>query len=191
MWQPSVQETYGNRTTSYVDQVSKKFTWNKHLALFISTPDRWDWSTQTLWNMGSLSHHSPRLSLIRMTTKQAFQGLDSYNAYEKDLAVVNIFFGGSTAFGKIESQSLIFWRNCSTIPFDRHYWYDWYVPEFERSPKMTWLDFISGLGGICGLCLGISFVSLVEIIYWFSVRLFRTFWSANSSQVKAPQRVQL
>ena len=159
MWQPSVQETYGNRTTSYVDQVSKKFTWNKHLALFISTPDRWDWSTQTLWNMGSLSHHSPRLSLIRMTTKQAFQGLDSYNAYEKDLAVVNIFFGGSTAFGKIESQSLIFWRNCSTIPFDRHYWYDWYVPEFERSPKMTWLDFISGLGGICGLCLGISFVS--------------------------------
>ena len=43
-----------------------------------------------------------------MTTKQAFQGLDSYNAFEKDLAVVNIFFGGSTAFGKIESQSLIF-----------------------------------------------------------------------------------
>ena len=37
-----------------------------------------------------------------------FQGFDSYNAYEKDIAVVNIFFGGSTAFGKIESQSLIF-----------------------------------------------------------------------------------
>ena len=44
-------------------------------------------------------------------------------------------------------------------------------PEFERSPKMTWLDFISGLGGICGLCLGISFVSLVEIAYWFTLRL--------------------
>ena len=38
----------------------------------------------------------------------AFQGFDFYNAYEKDIAVVNIFFGGSTAFGKIESQSLIF-----------------------------------------------------------------------------------
>ena len=43
--------------------------------------------------------------------------------------------------------------------------------EFERSPKMTWLDFISGFGGICGLCLGISFVSIYEILYWFSVRL--------------------
>ena len=107
-----------------------------------------------------------------------FQGFDSYNAYEKDIAVVNIFFGGSTAFGKIESQSLIFWHNYSMNTI-WHNWYDRYVPEFERSPRMTWLDFISGLGGICGLCLGISFVSLVEIIYWFSVRLFRTFWSAN------------
>ena len=37
-------------------------------------------------------------------------------------------------------------------------------PEFERSPKMTWLDFIiSRFGGICRVCLGISFMSLVEI----------------------------
>ena len=48
-------------------------------------------------------------------------------------------------------------------------------PEFERSPKMTWLDFISGFGGICGLCLGISFVSLVEIAYWFTLRLCNNF----------------
>ena len=38
---------------------------------------------------------------------------------------------------------------------------------------MTWLDFISGFGGLCGLCLGISFVSVAEILYWFSIR----FWS--------------
>ena len=43
--------------------------------------------------------------------------------------------------------------------------------EFERSPKMTWLDFISGFGGLCGLCLGFSFVSAAEILYWFSIRL--------------------
>ena len=49
-------------------------------------------------------------------------------------------------------------------------------PEFERSPKMTWLDFISGFGGICGLCLGISFVSLVEIAYWFTLRLCKNCW---------------
>ena len=47
--------------------------------------------------------------------------------------------------------------------------------EFERSAKMTWLDFISSLGGICGLCLGISFVSVTEILYWFSLRLCKNF----------------
>ena len=32
-----------------------------------------------------------------------------YNAYEKDIAVVNIFFGGSTAFGKkILSKYIIY-----------------------------------------------------------------------------------
>ena len=36
---------------------------------------------------------------------------------------------------------------------------------------MTWFDFISSIGGVCGLCLGISFVSVVEIIYWFSTIL--------------------
>ena len=38
---------------------------------------------------------------------------------------------------------------------------------------MTWLDFISSLGGICGLCLGISFISVAELVYWFTIRLFR------------------
>ena len=47
--------------------------------------------------------------------------------------------------------------------------------EFERSPKMTWFDFISSFGGFCGLCLGFSFVSVVEILYWFSIRLCRNF----------------
>ena len=26
---------------------------------------------------------------------------------------------------------------------------------------MTWLDFISSLGGVCGLCLGVSFISVI------------------------------
>ena len=52
-----------------------------------------------------------------------------------------------------------------------------FFAEFERSPKMTWFDFISSFGGFCGLCLGISFVSVVEILYWFSVRLCKNFWS--------------
>ena len=48
-------------------------------------------------------------------------------------------------------------------------------PEYEKAPKMTWLDFISSFGGICGLCLGISFVSVTELVYWFTVRFCGTF----------------
>ena len=78
-----------------------------------------------------------------------------YNAYEKDIATVNIFFGGPTAYGESIDIFCYFYR----------------VPEYERLPKMTWLDFISGFGGLCGLSLGISFVSVAEITYWFSIRL--------------------
>ena len=84
----------------------------------------------------------------------------SYNVYERDLAVVNIFFGDSTVFGNL--FLLLFPLKSIN-------------PEFERSPKMTWMDFISGFGGFCGLCLGFSFVSFVEIIYWFSLKLCSNF----------------
>ena len=60
-----------------------------------------------------------------------------------------------------------------------HFWHNYFTicaSEFERSPKMTLLDFISGFGGFCGLCLGISFVSVAEIVYWFSIRLCRRIW---------------
>ena len=80
---------------------------------------------------------------------------------------MNIFFGGSTVFGEllyVQSSTpckllvLILITSSS---------------EFERSQKMTWLDFVSNLGGLCGLCLGISFISVTEIVYWFTIRLFR------------------
>ena len=94
-----------------------------------------------------------------------FQENQYYNAYEKDIAVVNIFFGGSTVFGEL----LYVQYNISNkliVLITSH-------SEFERSQKMTWLDFVSNLGGLCGLCLGISFISVTEIVYWFTIRLFR------------------
>ena len=86
----------------------------------------------------------------------------SYNAYEKDIAIVNIFFGDSTVFGRYFIANILYYA------YPKHF-----DSEFERSPKMTWLDFISGFGGFCGLCLGFSFVSIVEILYWFSLKLCR------------------
>ena len=47
--------------------------------------------------------------------------------------------------------------------------------DYERSKKLTVFGFISNIGGLCGLCLGFSFVSGIEILYWFSLRFFRSF----------------
>ena len=45
--------------------------------------------------------------------------------------------------------------------------------EYQRSEKMTIIDFISSLGGLFGLFLGFSLMSFVEIIYWFGVVMAR------------------
>ena len=85
-----------------------------------------------------------------------FQELDStYNALEKDIAVLNLYFGASTVQG-------IWRRKCMKMNSSL---------EYEKSERMTWVDFISNLGGCFGLCLGFSIVSFVEIIYWFSIVL--------------------
>ena len=45
--------------------------------------------------------------------------------------------------------------------------------EYERSLRMTNVDFISTLGGLFGLCLGFSFISFIEIFYWAIIRFSR------------------
>ena len=89
-----------------------------------------------------------------------------YNAYDRDIAVVNIFFGESTVFGERNQNKV------KNIGFKVD---NIFFLEFERSKKMTWFDFFSSIGGICGLCLGMSAISIVEFIYWFTVRLGENF----------------
>ena len=36
---------------------------------------------------------------------------------------------------------------------------------------MTVIDFISQLGGLAGVCIGMSLMSVVELVYWFTIRL--------------------
>jgi len=43
--------------------------------------------------------------------------------------------------------------------------------ELVKAPKMSVLDFMSQVGGILGLCVGISLTSVIEIIYWLSFNL--------------------
>ena len=64
-----------------------------------------------------------------------------YDAYEEDMAEVVFFFS----------------KPVST--------------ELLSSPRMTVFDFVASLGGILGLLMGVSFISVIEIAYWFSVKL--------------------
>ena len=70
-----------------------------------------------------------------------------YDAYAKDIAMVTFFFESSTLF------------------------------EYKREERMTLIQYISQMGGLLGLCIGFSLISGVEIIYWFTIRLFRNIWN--------------
>ena len=95
--------------------------------------------------------------LVTKTTQE-----DVYNAWEEDIALVNIFFGKETVMGtKVHLTSINF-----DIPL-----------EFERSIRMGPVDFIASRGGLFGLFLGFSIVSFVEIIYWIGAGVFRTLFS--------------
>ena len=83
-----------------------------------------------------------------------------YDAFEEDIAVINIFFGDATALGDL------FYFIHIGIHIN-------IFSEYERSLKMTEIDLISSLGGVFGLFLGFSLMSFVEIVYWFFVVLSR------------------
>ena len=66
----------------------------------------------------------------------------TYNAYEEDIGIINVFFGNA------------------------------HVTQFAKKNRMTEVGFLSQVGGSVGLAMGISMVSVIEIIYWLTVRLF-------------------
>ena len=64
----------------------------------------------------------------------------AYDAYEKDIAMLQIYFKKSTAV------------------------------QIGTRPRMTWIDFMSAVGGLLGLVLGMGFVSGIEVV-WLCLRL--------------------
>ena len=67
----------------------------------------------------------------------------TYNAYEQDIAILYVYFGQPT------------------------------TTEYIRVVSLSWVGFLAQAGGLIGACLGFSFISLVEIIYWFIIRFCR------------------
>ena len=83
-----------------------------------------------------------------------------YNAYERDIAVVNIFFGDTTAIGITHVNIMI------NIKM--------YFLEYQKDLRMTTSDFISNIGGLFGLFLGCSFISFFEIFYWVVIKTIKS-----------------
>ena len=67
----------------------------------------------------------------------------TYNAFEKDIGIVNIFFS--------EKE----------------------MSKFVKSNRMSTFGFIAQIGGSLGFAMGISIISLIEIFYWFVIRFFK------------------
>ena len=65
---------------------------------------------------------------------------NKYDAYDEDIAVVQLFFRRST------------------------------VIQLGTTPTMTWIDFMSQVGGLLGLCIGVSIVTVIELV-WVCLRL--------------------
>ena len=63
-----------------------------------------------------------------------------YDAYEKDIAVVTIFFDSTT------------------------------VMMFTSQSRQSWLDYLSNVGGALGLCIGLSIITVVELV-WLCLRM--------------------
>ena len=66
-----------------------------------------------------------------------------YDAYTDDIAIVNFYFDKST------------------------------VMLYKRDERMTTIDYISQMGGLLGLGIGCSFISIIELFYWMTIRLGR------------------
>ena len=64
----------------------------------------------------------------------------TYDAYESDIAVVYVYFGQPT------------------------------TTQYVRDVSLSWVGFLAQAGGLIGACLGFSFISLVEVVYWFIIR---------------------
>ena len=48
---------------------------------------------------------------------------------------------------------------------------DFLVSEYETNKRMTVFDLISSIGGLLGVCAGISILSCAEIFYWMLLKM--------------------
>ena len=71
------------------------------------------------------------------------EGEQTYDAFKKDIGIVNIFFGKEK------------------------------ILKYVTSNRMSNSEFVVQIGGSLGFYMGVSIISVIEIIYWFTFQFFR------------------
>jgi len=74
------------------------------------------------------------------------QGAQVYDAYDTDIAAIDIYFKTPT------------------------------IVEYRTNRSQTWVDFFASIGGLLGLCIGISIVTFVELA-WLGITILAKFLS--------------
>lgn len=64
--------------------------------------------------------------------------------------------------------------------------YDHQVENVKRLEVQTYTNFLAICGGLLGLFLGVSVLSIVEFVYFFTLRLFWTIQRTKSENVISP-----
>ena len=52
----------------------------------------------------------------------------------------------------------------------------------QRGELYSFTDFLANIGGLMGLCLGISIMSVLEFIYFFTTRLYYNIVTPRSEE---------
>jgi hypothetical protein len=99
-----------------------------------------------LWSQQVMNEYAGRPQkpdfLNRIATNERFMARNpfifskmksSYDAYEKDIAVLHIYFERNAVF------------------------------QFRSEPSLTWTRFLSQIGGLMALCLGMSIATCIEL----------------------------
>ena len=89
---------------------------------------------------------------------------DTYNAFERDIAILHAYFGEQTMPG----EEIVIRINST---------HD--ITAYKRSVKSSWVEYLAVLGGFFGLFLGFSLLSCAELLYWAIIPVARSMKSSN------------
>ena len=113
-------------------------------------------------NGTNTTRFSDNRSKLKTNGKQSIWNDEQpYDAYKKDIGIVNIFFSKKE------------------------------ITKFVKSNRMSTYGFLAQIGGSLGFAMGISIISVVEFVYWFTLQLFRNSRSQHDGRGRGGSTVTM